>query len=83
MLLRAERLFHLEQLAECEGDDEARDHRFAARLWKHFLETVPEKVEIAYQHMETEARGEGDVTSFEGGSPYMEGDETPAKGSES
>ena len=75
VLLQAERLFHLEQLAETNDETEARDHRFIARWIKHFMETVPERVEGLYQSAEAESRGDNPRPDPDsGGSPYMESD---------
>ena len=77
-LLWAERLFHLEALAETDNEEHAKEHRWIARYLRHFVEAIPERVEIARQAAEAKSRGDFDRPDPDaGGSPYMEGDGGP------
>ena len=74
-LLNAERLFHLERLAETDNEQESRDHRIIARWIKHFLEEVPAEVESGFASMKAEAEGKVErVDTKSGGTAYMESD---------
>jgi hypothetical protein len=81
-MLEAERLFHLERLAEVDDSErEAQDHRVIARYLKHFMEYVPAEVEASFEAAKLDAEGKVEkIDAKSGGTPWMESDGDPAEG---
>ncbi len=74
-LLLAERLFHLDQLAETDDERISLEHKVLARWLKHFIEDIPYEVGERLKAEEREASGiDEKFDPSEGGTAYMESD---------